>query len=151
KRSRLLVEVLETRELLSTITQWTFNAVVAAPLNSPAPTTGTGTAITLGMGTGSNGFAGHTTDVAGDDVLSSPGVATPSFSEFTWRIRGTPNNGWATHAAGAAQYTQGIELDASTVGYSNIQFSFDWYSTNQGIRDLQFQYNTNVSNAAGWT
>ena len=122
KRTRLLVEALEARELLATITQWSFPATVAPPDNSPPPSTGTGTAITLGMGTGSNGYTGHTTDVASDDVLSSPGVANPAFAEQTWRIRGTPNNGWATHAAGAAQYVQGIELDASTVGYSNIQF-----------------------------
>ena len=64
-----------------------------------------------------------------------------------WRVRGS-TNGWTT---AAPEYTQGIELDASTAGYQNIQFSFDWYSTAQGIRDLQFQYNTNISNSAGWT
>ena len=52
---------------------------------------------------------------------------------------------------GAPEYSQGIELDTSTVGYSNINFSFDWYSTTQGVRDLQFQYNLNTSNSAGWT
>ena len=47
------------------------------------------------------------------------------------------------------EYTQGIELDTSTVGYSNISFNFDWYSTTQGIRDMQFQYNLTPSNSAG--
>ena len=61
------------------------------------------------------------------------------------------NNGWATAAAGAAEYTQGIELDTSTVGHSNIVFSFDWYATSQSIRDLQVQYNTNTTNPNGWT
>ena len=71
---------------------------------------------------------------------------------------GNPSgNGWAiynissgTSHDGAPQYTQGIQLDTSTVGYSNINFSFDWYSTTQGIRDLQFQYNLTPSNSATW-
>jgi len=131
-----------------TITKWDFGVTgpQAPPYNSPAPTTGSGTAITLGMDNTYNG--GNTTS---DDILNVPGTTTPAFNENMWRVRGTTHNGWATHAAGAPQYSQGIELDASTVGYQNIQFSFDWYSTAQGIRDLQFQYNTDVTNVAGWT
>lgn len=131
-----------------TIAQWDFNAIgaQAAPFNSPAPSTGTGTATTLGM---TNSFNGGNT--AGDDVLATAGTANTSFSENAWRVRGSGHNGWATNAAGAPQYSQGIELDTSTVGFSNIQFGFDWYSTTQGIRDLQFQYNTNINNPAGWT
>ena len=86
-----------------------------------------------------------------DDVLSTSGTANPNFTEDTWRIRGVINNGWASAAAGAAEYSQGIEVDTSTVGYANIVFSFDWYSTSDGIRDLQVQYNTDTANAAGWT
>jgi hypothetical protein len=146
RKSHLGVELLEGRVVPTTITQWSFSAAAGAPDNSPSPSTGTGTFTTLGM---TNSYNGGNT--ANDDVLSTPGTMVPGFSEFTIRVRGTPNNGWATHAAGAAQYTQGIELDASTVGFSNIQFAFDWYSTTQGIRDLQFQYNTNIGNSAGWT
>ncbi len=131
----------------NTITQWSFSTTVAAPDNSPAPTIGAGTATALGMTNAYNG--GNTTSC---DVTATPGTVTPSFTEDCWRVRGgSPNNGWASHAAGAPQYSQGAEFDASTVGYQNIQFSFDWYSTAQGIRDLQFQYNTNISNSAGWT
>jgi hypothetical protein len=96
-----------------------------------------------------NSYNGGNT--ASDDILSTPGLANPAFVETAWRIRGTAHNGWATHAAGAPQYSQGIELDASTVGFQSIQFAFDWFSTNQAIRDMQFQYNTDVTNAAGWT
>jgi hypothetical protein len=127
----------------TTITEWSFSSTVSAPDNSPAPTTGSGTATTLGM---TNSYNGGNTE--SDDVLLTAGTANPSFSEYTWRIRGTANNGWAN---AAPQDSQGIELDTSTVGYQNISFSFDWYSTTQGIRDLQFQYNTNVNNASGWT
>jgi hypothetical protein len=130
------------------IAKWDFNTIgiQGAPYNSPPPTTGAGTATMLGM---TNTYNGGNT--ASRDVLLTAGTANPAFSENTWRIRGTASNGWATHQAGAAQYTQGIELDTSTVGFTGIRFSFDWYSTTQGIRDLQFQYNTNVNNAAGWT
>src|SRR5579863_10374050 len=132
--------------LATTIADWSFTSVVAAPDNSPAPSTGTGTAITLGM---TNSYNGGNT--AGDDILSTSGTADPGFTEDTWRVRGTPNNGWATHAAGAAQYTQGVEFDVSTAGYSGIMLGFDWYSTTQGIRDLQVQYDLNTGNSAGWT
>jgi hypothetical protein len=138
----LLVASLAAAQAQSTITSWTFTSSVAAPDNSPAPTTGSGTATMLGMNNSYNG--GNT---ASGDVTSTPGTATPSFSEYMWRIRGTANNGWA---AAAPEYSQGIELDASTAGYQNVNFSFDWYSTAQGIRDLQFQYNLNTANASGW-
>jgi hypothetical protein len=102
----------------------------------------------LGM---TNSYNGGNT--ASGDVLATTGTANTSFTENTWRIRGAGHNGWATFqgGAGAPQYSQGLELDVSTAGFTNIQFSFDWYSTTQGIRDLQFQYNTNVGNSAGWT
>jgi len=119
----------------TTITGWNFTTTAGASDNSPAPTTGSGTATTLNMVGG-----------AADDIVSTSGTANPSFTEDTWRIRG--NNGWSNSAA---EYTQGVQLDASTVGFSGISFSFDWYTTTQGIRDLQFQYNTNVNNANGWT
>ena len=127
-------------------TEWSFNSVVAAPYNNPAPSLGSGTAITLGM---TNNYNGGNTAAA--DVLSTSGTADPSFTEYTWRVRGANNNGWATNAAGAAQYTQGVEFDVSTAGYANITLGFDWYSTTQGIRDLQVQYNLNTGNSSGWT
>jgi hypothetical protein len=126
-----------------TITAWSFTAAAAAPDNSPAPSTGAGAAITLGMTNNYNGG-----NVASDDVLATPGTADPTFTENAWRIRGTANNGWAI---AAPQYSQGVEFDVSTVGYSGISLSFDWYATTQGIRDLQVQYNLNTSNSTGWT
>jgi len=134
------------------ITQWNFSGAAGAGDNSPAPTTGTGTATMLGMTNSYNYTIGATNATiagvgatASGDVLSSPGVANTSFNEFTWRIRGikgsgdtgSANNGWNISAP---QYSQGAEFDVSTAGYSNISFSFDWYSTNQGVRDLQEQY-----------
>jgi hypothetical protein len=124
------------------IAAWTFPTIHGAPDNSPAPTYGSGTSTTLGM-TNNYTNASGTGNTASDDVLSTSGTADSNFTENLWRIRGTPNNGWAQ---AAPEYSQGVELDTSTVGFSNIVFAFDWYSTTQGIRDLQVQYNT----GSGW-
>jgi len=118
-----------------TITAWNFSSVVASA-NSPAPTTGSGTATIIGMTGGPLG-----------DITATTGTANTAFTEDLWRVRGATANGWV---GTAAQYSQGAELDVSTIGYQNINFSFDWYSTAQGIRDLQFQYNLNTANAGGW-
>ena len=137
------------------IADWTFQSEPASTLdNSPAPDIGSGTATTLGM---TNNYTYSTTPPTvgsntGDDVLSTSGTFNTSFTENLWRIRGSTlggplaGNGWNL---AAPEYSQGIELDTSTVGYSNIVFSFDWYSTTQGIRDLQVQYNTNGNDGTG--
>ncbi len=146
--ARPTIEILEDRTVpSSTITKWDFNVIGAQQpnYNSPVPTTGVGVATSLGMASYSNQNGANT--VTTDDVLASPGVITPSFSEQTWRIRGN-NNGWAL---AAPQYTQGIELDASTAGYQGTSFSFDLYSTTQGVRDLQIQYNLNINGSGGGT
>ncbi len=138
------------------IAAWTFPTAVATVDNSPAPNLGSGTATTLGM---TNNYTYSTTPPtvgsnAGDDVLSTSGTVNTNFTENLWRIRGSTlggplkGNGWNLSAP---EYSQGIELDSSTAGYSNIVFSFDWYSTTQGIRDLQVQYNADTTNPNGWT
>ncbi len=86
------------------------------------PTTGSGSLYTLGMYNNYNGG-----NSASDDILSTAGTADSGFSENTLRVRGASHNGWATHAAGAAEYTQGVEADTSTAGFTNVTFSFDWY------------------------
>ncbi len=136
----------------ATITAWTFDNLPVANNNSPAASTGTGTASALGM-TNNYTYAtipAVTGSVNTDDVLLNA-AATPSSTgvDNVWRVRGTtPGNGWNL---AAPQYSQGAEFDTSTVGFKNIGFSFDWGSTAQGIKNLQVQYNTNITNAAGWT
>ncbi len=136
----------------ATITAWTFENLPVANNNSPTAATGTGTASGLGM---TNNYTYSsvpvvTGSVNTDDVLLNA-ATTPSSTGVNnvWRVRGaTPGNGWNL---AAPQYTQGAEFDTSTVGFKNISLSFDWGSTNQGVKNLQVQYNTNISNAAGWT
>ncbi len=147
------------------IAAWSFPAVVAAPANSPAPTTGAGTASSLGM-TNTYTYASTTAtnSVTNDDITAVTGTA-PATTEDVWRVRGhyvatgtAPNIGSPTNFANvngwnlnAPQYTQGVEFDVSTLGYQTIQASFDWESTGSGVKNLQEQYNTNINNAGGWT
>jgi len=86
-------------------------------------------------------FSGTTTD---DVVLGKTGkngdtgangVANTS---NTWRVRATgAGNGWSSLASIG---TQGAVFAASTVGYSSIGVSFDWYATTQGEANLMLRY-----------
>ncbi len=137
------------------IAVWSFPNAEAPAANNPNATLGIGAAIPLGMDNTYTGFFSFPEA----DVVSSPALLE-SFSENTWRIRGgsTPAaagnpNGWSNSAP---EYTQGAEFDISTVGRTGITLSFDWYSTTQGIRDLQVEYTTDttqtsIDSAAGWT
>jgi hypothetical protein len=134
------------------ITAWTFENLPVANNNNPAASTGTGTASALGM---TNNYTYLTSPVVTgsvntDDILLNA-ATTPSSTgvDNVWRVRGSsPGNGWNL---AAPQYSQGVEFDTSTIGFKNISLSFDWGSTNQGVKNLQVQYNTNIANTAGWT
>jgi hypothetical protein len=119
----------------STVADWQFDtdAVVAAPYNSPAPNVGSGTTTTIGMLGG-----------ASDDITSIGSPAPGNGNVF--RVRGVTNNGWSNTAA---QFSQGIEFDESTVGYSNITLGVDWASSTNGILNMEVQYTTN--GGVSWT
>ena len=121
------------------ITAWNFDArgTVAPPDNSPAPTTGSGRAVVLGMTNTYNG----TTSTADADVTAQGGASTGAGS-YSWRIRGSPGNGWSTQAPIG---TQGAEFDASTVGYSNVVISFDAFFSTQAPAKMELEYTTNGS------
>jgi len=140
------------------IARWNFTSTVAAPYNSPTATTDLTSAFLtqLGMTNNYTNSAGIVGSQASCDVLLTGGDVNPLSTGYTWRVRGNGNlasgaaggNGWSLSAP---QYTQGLEMDVSTTGYSNIIVSFDVFSTTQGIADLQVQYNANIGNSAGWT
>ena len=147
-----------TEAQADTISQWNFSTVGPAPFNSPAPDVGTGKATALGMDnnytfssgntiTGSGTFTPTTVYTTGS-VASADIVATPG-EPNAWRVRGPSNsenapqgqgNGWALQAP---QYTQGAQFSSSTAGYTNVSFHFDWYTTTQGVKNLQEQYTLN--------
>jgi len=149
---------------LDSNTSVTFKNITGSPKfkinNSPATSIGTGTATPLGM---TNPYTYSTSPVtvgsnAGSDITTTEGSTDPNsdFTSNSWRVRGLNNaagpagegNGWNT---AAPQYTQGAEFDVPTTGHYHVVFQYDWYVTAQGFRDLQAQYNTNISNASGWT
>jgi len=113
----------------STIADWQFDtdAVATAPDNSPSPNVGTGTTTTIGMLGG-----------ASDDITSIGSPAPGNGNVF--RVRGVTSNGWSNTAP---QYSQGIEFDESTAGFSNVTLAVDWASSNNGILNMEVQYTTN--------
>ncbi len=128
------------------ITAWTFENDQIANNNAPAPSTGSGTASSIGMATYATPAVGVTTD----DVLQGATGDTGSngLADLTqiWRVRAQNSAGTANGWSSAAPIgTQGAVFGASTVGYSNITVSFDWYATNQGEANLQLQYTTDGS------
>jgi len=136
--------------------------------NSPPATTdntannnnfGAPYATSLGMSNSYSFISSGSTIAVGSvpacDILSAAGVATGSNKTAdAWRVRGPATNGYDVTSGtptgtgngwnlAALQYSQGVEFDADTTGYSKIAVTFDYFCTNQGVRDMQFQYTTN--------
>jgi hypothetical protein len=133
------------------IAGWTFENDAVGVNNSPAASIGTGSALSIGM----NVYPTPNVGVTTDDVLvgktSDSGNNGVSDTTNIWRIRGQAGangaaNGWSSAAPIGSQ---GAQFSASTVGYSSVTVSFDWYATTQGEANLQLQYTTN--NGATWT
>jgi hypothetical protein len=132
------------------ITQWGFTAKVASPDNSPAPTTGTGTTVSLGMDNTYTYAGGELGPSVTNDDITQPG-GKGQLTDFTWRIRGNSNaagpgaNGWNNSAP---NYTQGAEFEVPTTGYSGVNVAFDWYSTTQGVGNMQILYTLDDTQAS---
>jgi uncharacterized protein (TIGR03437 family) len=130
------------------IAAWTFENGAVAVNNSPAPSTGSGTASSVGMATYPTPSIGVTQDDILTGVAGDTGVNGNANTSQVWRIRaqaasgGGAANGWSSQAPIASQ---GVMFAASTVGYTNIAVTFDWYATNQGVSNLQLQYTTDGS------
>ena len=144
------------------IAGWNFDSLSGTQL-TPAPSTntsfGTVAASALGM---TNSYTYSTSppttgsvnsdDVTGTTLSSDPSGVQPNNiapnDNNAWRIRGaggkagkTGNgNGWNL---AAPPCTQGAQFMVDTTGYHYIVLQFDWYTTNQGVRDLQVLYTTN--------
>jgi hypothetical protein len=141
------IENLEAREVPATIAAWSFENNTIAVNNSPAPSTGSGTATPLGM---TNTYNGTTSSPNADILLGVTGdTGSNGLADTTqtWRIRGTPGNGWSSQAPIG---TQGAMFAANTTGFSTpLNISFDWYATTQGEGKLELAYTTN--GGATWT
>lgn len=121
----------------ATITQWNFNSKVpdaTVTTGVTTPSIGSGTASAIGSTTAT--FAtGSTADTGG----------------------GTDNSGWnvSTYpAASASSGTAGVQFAVSTVGYTNITFTFDFRQSGTASRFFQLQVSSNgttFANVSGGT
>jgi hypothetical protein len=140
-----LALLIQTNSQAQVIADWTFETNAIAANNSPSPTTGSGTASALGMGVYPTPNVGTNADdvllgVSGD--TGANGVADLS---QIWRVRAQGNpaaNGWSSLAPIGSQ---GAQFAVSTLGYTNVSVSFDWYATTQGEANMQLQYTTDGS------
>jgi len=140
---------------IDTIAGWTFETEPndGTVITNPVPEiggSGAGQAQSIGFNNnytyaGGNGTGSiDASDVADGGGISSSGSAGPN----VWRVRGaipatgSPGIGWNSAAPIG---TQGAQFDVSTVGYSNIIVSFDYYVTSKGEAKTCVLYTTN-----GW-
>ncbi len=153
------------------IAGWNFNSLSGTQLHPAASTNtsaGTPSAQSLGMvnsyvysttppTTGSTDGSNVTkTTLSSDPSGTATGNVAPNNNE-AWRIvgtgltgsqtTGTPNtgNGWNLSAPPC---TQGAQFMVNTTGFHYIVLQFDWYTTNQGVRDLQVLY---TADGSTWT
>jgi len=139
----VFIASLAAAQAQTALVDWTFdNDGISAPVLSPSPFAGTGTATTVGLTTSLT----TPPSIAEPDIIANPATdsdSTPTLGD-AWRIRAkgaSPNNGngW-TSASGIG--TQGAKFTSSTVGYDDIQLTFDVSATTQGEGYLQVEYTT---------
>ena len=140
-----------------------------APSTNNVTTSNTPSASALGM---TNNYTYSTSpattgSVNGDDVTptslsSDPLLVVANNSQANNNIAPNDNNAWRIRGVGlpskgtvgtlntgngwnnaAPPCTQGAQFMVDTTGYHYIVLQFDWYTTNQGVRDLQVLYTTN--------
>ena len=149
---------------------WDFNEEAQGAFNmSPAPSvnnqvSGVPTAVPLGMWNTYTLSAQHSTppvpvmgSIDGQDLIATPGTSHDA-TDQAWRVRGDTNNvypaaqliesnpgldnpavgnGWSISAP---ERTQGAQFNFNTTGYHDVVFTYDVFSTNQGVRNQQIQY-----------
>lgn len=114
-----------------TITLWNFNGDSATTVPggslSPSPAVGSGTASLIGGVTGAASFGSGSSNGGSSD----PAPGTPP--DYAWQTTTYP-------AAAAANQTAGLLFSVSTVGFSNIQLSYDLRHSNTSSRYERVQY-----------
>lgn len=130
---------------------WNFNNYSSGTQLTPsASTVAAGRAAPSASALGMAGNSSNTTKtpLGSDPTGTATGNIGPNNNE-SWRIVGTggaSSNGWLLSAQPC---TQGAQFMVDTTNYHYIVLQFDWYTTNQGIRDLQVLYTTDGGST--WT
>jgi hypothetical protein len=144
-----------------TIADWDFDNLASNPSfyndasNTPSASIGSGTATELGMNNNYTYAGGEGPgSSAASDIVPEAGASTGANS-YGWRIRGNSNssnagageaNGWNSEAPIG---TQGAQFNVSTLGYTGVNVSFDFYTTKQAEALVAFEYSLNGGST--WT
>jgi hypothetical protein len=118
----LILASLSGAQAQNSLAAWTFDNLAIGANSSPQTSTGSGTASAIGLG-------------SSPSVVSLAGSSSGGAN--SWQL-----SGWT---ASAAIGSQGAQFALSTVGYYQIQASFDVYATANAEAALQVQYTTEGS------
>jgi hypothetical protein len=125
----VLLASLPVAKATTILTAWTFDNLPLAANSSPQPSAGLGAASAVGLGAGN------------PSIVSLSGSSSGEINSWQFGATGG-SGGWNTNAAIG---TQGARFAASTVGYYQIQATFDVYATTDAEAYLQVQYTTEGS------
>jgi hypothetical protein len=116
------------------ITQWDFEtgSPLAGGNATPNPTTGSGTSQIVGNMAGGGGVATGVTSGCGGNATGTQG----------WQI--DPSN------PGTLE-TSGVQFKVSTIGYENIEFTYDHRFSNAAPRTVRIQYTIDGTNWTNFT
>jgi len=123
----LLLASLCGTKAATTLTAWNFDNAAIGASSSPAASTGFGAAAVLGFGGSSSPTV----------VSAPPGSSTGGANAWSVGNTGGATVGWSTSAAIGSQ---GAKFAASTLGYYQIQVSFDVYARTNSEAALLVQY-----------
>jgi hypothetical protein len=140
------------------IAGWNFNSLHSTQL-TPAASTNNVAAGHTAPGASAIGMAGNSSNVSATTLSSDPLIVVGNNSLANQNIAPNDNNAWRVVGTGgassdgwllaAAPCTQGAQFMVDTTGFHYIVMQFDWYTTAQGIRDLQALYT--INGGTSWT
>ena len=122
----ILVASLSGANAATILTTWNFDNVAVGASASPATSAGFGSASAVGFGGSSS-----------PTVLSQAGSSTGGANAWSVGNTGGASVGWNTSAAIG---TQGAKFAVSTLGYYQVQVSFDVYAKTKSEAALLVQY-----------
>ena len=122
----ILVVSLSGAEAAATLTAWNFDNIAIGAGSSPVPSVGFGSAAVLGFGGSSS-----------PTVVSQSGSSVGGANAWSVGNTGGASVGWSSSAAIGSQ---GAKFAVSTLGFYQIQVSFDVYAQTNSEAALLVQY-----------
>jgi len=108
----------------STIALWNYDGITGTPA-TPTANVGSGTSLKIGS------FVVATAATGMDPVLNDGCGTQNGLNPGAWAFTANP---------GSANESSGVQYNASTVGYSNIVFTWDQRSSNTAVNTVRLQY-----------